>query len=90
MDRIRYIEKCFGNDNVIRLSTPGRALVGEGVLIKVCRKKPKARYFFLFNDLLVYGTSVLSKKKYINQHVIELKNVQIKSIPDGDDPSKII
>ena len=42
---------------------PGRVLVGEGVLSKMCRKGPKLRYFFLFNDLLCYGTSVIDKKK---------------------------
>ena len=33
--------------------------------MKMCRKKPKARYFFLFNDILVYGTSVIDKKKVV-------------------------
>lgn len=42
---------------------PGRVLVGEGVLTKLCRKKPKPRQFFLFNDLLVYGNIVINKKK---------------------------
>jgi hypothetical protein len=70
------------------LACPGRALVGEGVLVKECRKKPKPRYFFLFNDILVYGTSVIDKKKYINQHIIPLSNVVIKSISDSDNPSK--
>lgn len=84
MERIRNIEKCFGNDNKKTLCIAGRALVGEGVLVKECRKKPKARYFFLFNDILVYGTSVISKKKYINQHIIPLNNIQIKSIPDSN------
>ncbi len=69
------------------LARPGRALVGEGVLIKECRKKPKPRYFFLFNDILVYGTSVINKKKYINQHIIPLNNLQIKSINDSSNPS---
>ena len=86
-ERIRNIEKCFGNDNKASLVVPGRALVGEGILIKECRKKPKPRYFFLFNDVLVYGTSVMGKKKYINQHIIHLNNVQIKSIPDSSNPS---
>lgn len=85
-ERIRNIEKSFGNDNKMSLVASGRALVGEGVLIKECRKKPKPRYFFLFNDILVYGTSVMSKKKYINQHIINLNNVQIKSIPDSSNP----
>jgi len=45
------------------LLIPGRVLVGEGVLTKMCRKKPKARQFFLFNDILVYGNIVVSKRK---------------------------
>jgi hypothetical protein len=72
------------------LAISGRALVGEGVLIKECRKKPKPRYFFLFNDILVYGTSVINKKKYINQHLIPLNNVQIKSITDNNDNPSIL
>jgi hypothetical protein len=42
---------------------PGRALVGEGILMKVCRKKPKQRAFFLFNDILVYGRVVIHGRK---------------------------
>jgi len=37
--------------------------VGEGILTKMCRKKPKPRQFFLFNDTLVYGNIVINKKK---------------------------
>ena len=48
------------------LGIPGRVLVGEGVLTKMCRKKPKPRQFFLFNDILVYGNIVISKKKVRN------------------------
>ena len=47
------------------LGVPGRVLVGEGVLTKMCRKKPKPRQFFLFNDVLVYGNIVINKKKVI-------------------------
>ncbi|RNA14721.1 pleckstrin homology domain-containing family F member 2 [Brachionus plicatilis] len=86
IERIKGIEKAFGSDNKKPLAIPGRALVGEGVLIKECRKKPKPRYFFLFNDVLVYATIVINKKKYINQHVIPLKDVQIKSINDSENP----
>lgn len=34
---------------------PGRILIKEGPLMKVCRKIPKKRYFFLFDDVLVYA-----------------------------------
>lgn len=56
--------------------------MGEGVLTKMCRKKPKARQFFLFNDILVYGNIVINKKKYNKQHVIPLEEVKLESLKD--------
>ena len=64
--RIALVEGCFGTSGQ-PLGVPGRVLVGEGVLTKACRKKPKPRQFFLFNDLLVYGNIVINKKKYNKQ-----------------------
>lgn len=64
------------------LHVPGRVLVGEGVLTKMCRKKPKARQFFLFNDILVYGNIVINKKKYNKQHIIPLEEVKLESLED--------
>ncbi|WP_254555544.1 hypothetical protein, partial [Salmonella enterica] len=61
---------------------PGRVLVGEGVLTKICRKKPKSRQFFLFNDILVYGTILINKKKYASQHIIPLEGLVIEDLPD--------
>lgn len=58
------------------LGIPGRVLVGEGVLTKMCRKKPKARQFFLFNDTLVYGNIVISKKK-VNNVLMALLKIQL-------------
>ncbi|PAA59776.1 hypothetical protein BOX15_Mlig004500g1 [Macrostomum lignano] len=63
VSRISTIEQCFGDSGIPLLRT-GRVLIAEGVLLKVCRKRPKKRQFFLFNDLLVYGNIVISKKKY--------------------------
>ena len=33
-----------------------RHFVKEGILMKQCRKTSKPRYFYLFNDMIVYGT----------------------------------
>lgn len=60
---------------------PCRVLLGEGVLTKQCRKKAKPRIFFLFNDILVYGSIVLSKRKYRSQHIIPLEEVTLESLP---------
>ena len=57
-------------------------LVGEGVLTKSCRKKPKPRQFFLFNDILVYGNIIINKKKYTTQHIIPLEEVKLQPLDD--------
>lgn len=79
--RIALVENCFGSSGV-PLAVPGRVLVGEGVLTKMCRKRPKSRQFFLFNDILVYGNIVIGKKKYNKQHIMPLEEVSLESIDD--------
>jgi len=51
------------------LAVPGRIIVGEGMLTKMCRKKPKPRQFFLFSDILVYGNIVIQGKKVYIDHL---------------------
>ena len=36
------------------LVKPKRAFIKEGSLVKICRKSPKPRHFFLFSDCIVY------------------------------------
>ncbi|KRZ04474.1 Pleckstrin homology domain-containing family F member 2, partial [Trichinella zimbabwensis] len=79
--RISNVEHCFGSSGQ-PLAIPGRVLVGEGVLVKICRKKPKARQFFLFNDILVYGNIVISKRKFNKQHIIPLDGVRLDNLED--------
>ncbi|KAH8415411.1 hypothetical protein KR222_010928 [Zaprionus bogoriensis] len=80
--RIASVENCFGSSGV-PLAVPGRVLVGEGQLTKLCRKRPKSRQFFLFNDILVYGNIVIGKKKYNKQHIMPLEEVSLESIADN-------
>ncbi|XP_075693213.1 pleckstrin homology domain-containing family F member 1 isoform X2 [Rhinoderma darwinii] len=82
--RIATVETCFGAAGE-PLALPGRVLVGEGILTKECRKKPKPRVFFLFSDILVYGTIVISKKKYSCQHIIPLEDVTAETLSDNGD-----
>lgn len=74
------MEELFGSSG-IPLAEPGRVLVGEGILVKMCRKKPKPRQFYLFNDLFVYGTMMM-KHKLTNQHVIPLEGVKLDNLTD--------
>merc|ERR1711973_472461 len=79
--RVRNVENCFGASGQ-PLLVQSRVLVGEGVLTKLCRKKPKPRQFFLFNDVLVYGNIVINKKKYNKQHIIPLEEIKLVSLDD--------
>ena len=60
--RIRTFQACFPASTESFLK-PGRILVGEGVLLKQCRKKLKPRQVILFNDCVLYAV-VVGKKKY--------------------------
>jgi hypothetical protein len=55
-----------------------------GILTKGCRKKLKPRQVFLFNDILVYGSIIINKKKYNRQHIIPLENVKLDDLDDED------
>ncbi|EFP09395.1 hypothetical protein CRE_25540 [Caenorhabditis remanei] len=79
--RMANVEQCFGKMGE-PLAQFGRVLVGEGVLVKMCRKKPKQRQFFLFNDILVYGNIVISKKRYNKQRILRLEGVQVEDLED--------
>ena len=66
-----------------RLRLPGRFLVGEGVLTKACRKRLKPRQFFLFNDILVYGSVMVgSRRRFNKQRVLYLEEVKMQSLED--------
>lgn len=84
--RIAIVEQCFGTA-AGQLTKPGRVLVGEGVLTKMCRKKAKPRQFFLFNDIIVYGNIVIDKRKYNKQHLVPLEDVKLQSL-ENDGPWK--
>jgi len=82
--RIASVEDNFGTSGV-SLSSANRVLVGEGVLTKQCRKQLKTRQFFLFNDILVYGTIIINRKKFNNQHILPLNELQIVTLDDIGD-----
>ena len=61
------------------LFVPGRCFIRDGVVTKICRKGPKKRYFFLFDDILVcvhtaHG-SALQECTVLHIYVMELKYV---------------
>ncbi|KAG5452540.1 Pleckstrin y domain-containing F member 2 [Clonorchis sinensis] len=79
--RIAAVEKLFGFSSQ-KLMAPKRVLVGEGVLTKICRRKPKLRHFFLFNDVLLYGR-LLVHRKLGHPQFIDLSEAVVEDICDN-------
>ncbi|KAL6112723.1 plekhf1 [Pungitius sinensis] len=81
-ERIQAVEKSFGPSGK-PLFEPGRHLIGEGRLMKMSRKGPQPRMFFLFNDVLVYGTIIVNGRWHKKQKIIPLEDSQIEDLEDG-------
>ena len=62
----------------------GRVLLAEGVLTKSCRTGVKPRQFFLFNDLLVYGSILVKDLRYSRQHILPLHEVSVRLLAEGE------
>ena len=50
--KILDLQNNFTKKEKLELWQPGRRYIREGVLIKLCRKTKKRRYFILLNDVL--------------------------------------
>ncbi|KAK6477116.1 pleckstrin homology domain-containing family F member 1-like [Huso huso] len=80
--RIAAVERAFASSGK-SLSKPGRVLVGEGRLMKLCRRSLQPKMFFLFNDIIVYGSIVVHRLWYKNQHIIPLEDIVIEDLADS-------
>lgn len=81
-ERILAVENSFMPSGKPLLA-PGRVLVGEGRLLKLCRRKPQPKVFFLFNDMLVYGRIVVPGRWYSHQHILRLEELEQENLEDG-------
>lgn len=69
--RIKAVQNSFGASGS-RLSKPGRVLLTQGRLVKQCRRRPQPKVFFLFSDMLVYGSVVIKGRWHKKQRIIPL------------------
>lgn len=80
-ERILAVESTFPARR--SLLEPGRILVGEGRLLKLCRRGPQPKAFYLFNDILIYGSIVVPGRWNNYQKIIPLEQVQQEDLEDG-------
>lgn len=81
-ERIHIVENTFGPSGK-SLYRPGRVLIGEGRLMKQSRRGIQPKVFFLFNDVLVYGSIILNGRWHKNQQIIPLEDIQLEDLHDG-------
>ena len=78
-EKIIEIEQLFNSR--VDLVTAARSFVRHGPLVKKCRASDRRYEFFLFNDLLLYASSVLGRLKL--QRKININNTfGIQDLPD--------
>ncbi|KXS17088.1 PH domain-like protein [Gonapodya prolifera JEL478] len=81
--KIAEIEQLFGVTKG-ELAKSNRRYVMDGNLTKLSRNGPRLRRFFLFSDILLYGTPV-GKLKRLTQHtIIPLSRLGVASLPDDE------
>eukprot|EP01125_Pyxidicula_operculata_P014523 TRINITY_DN4840_c0_g1_i1.p1 TRINITY_DN4840_c0_g1~~TRINITY_DN4840_c0_g1_i1.p1 ORF type:complete len:669 (+),score=114.17 TRINITY_DN4840_c0_g1_i1:138-2144(+) len=71
------IQKNLGLQNIV---APHRKYVSDGILIKQCRKEKKARSFYLFSDLLMYGFNAPATGKFIVSGQMKLENLSVADL----------
>ncbi|VDM22117.1 unnamed protein product [Hydatigera taeniaeformis] len=59
-----------------------QSLIAKGILTKICRRRPKQRTFFLFNDTLVYA-NVSYGKLLAHPHAFPLEEVTVSDVNDS-------
>lgn len=60
-----------------------RVFIKEGLLWKVCRKAPKQREFYLFNDLFLYASTLPTGGLFVHR-AIPLNELRVDDIPDTE------
>ncbi|CAL9693652.1 unnamed protein product [Knipowitschia caucasica] len=80
-ERIKAVDESF-RPSMKSLFKEGRVLVGEGRLLKQCRRKTQPKVFFLFNDVIVYGSILLHGRWYKDQKIIPLESIKLEDMED--------
>jgi hypothetical protein len=77
-----FVNIMFPDPVYTNLVNTKRTFIQEGDLLKVCRKKNKSFHFFLFNDYLVYASSV-GPNIYSWNRSLDLSKCKIRELHDS-------
>ncbi|BFU25671.1 Rho guanine nucleotide exchange factor, putative [Entamoeba histolytica HM-1:IMSS-B] len=79
---LELVDKIEGLSH--ELVTPYREYIKSGSLLKICRKDNRERYFYLFNDLLVYGIGDENKIKVSQEFQLESLKINLnQNVPNS-------
>jgi len=85
LDKLVAIQVSLTGNRIPTIVKPKRKYIREGMLIKMCRREPKKRYFFLLTDLLIYCDlpSQGAKPIYSFHRALSLKKMRLENMPDS-------
>ncbi|PRP74676.1 hypothetical protein PROFUN_03598 [Planoprotostelium fungivorum] len=86
LEKLYKIQNKFTDlPSSVTIAVPDRKKVKDGMLVKVCRKELKRRYFCLFNDSLIYGAPTnMGHYKYSRFLSFVNGKIRIKLIEDTE------
>jgi len=61
-----------------------REFLREGILMKVCRKSTKQRWFFLFNDILIHASLAPLGVKFTCHQIWKLSDIRTEDLANKD------
>ena len=83
--RMQQIGDSLENAKGFDLHSKFRQLIKEGDLLKISKGRTQERHFFLFDDILLYGSkSVLKPGKIHVRGMISLDKLLVNDLPDTD------
>lgn len=81
LEKLLSIQKKLAG-TVPPIVIPRRIFIREGSLMKVCRKVSKRRYFILFNDSVIYCSTIDAVGKYKFHRSLNLLHGKVKDVQD--------
>ena len=85
IQKMQSIADSLDNAKGFEINSKNRVFIKEGDLLKISKGKTQERHFYLFNDLIIYGSKSLMKSgKIFMKGKIYLDKLIVNDIEDSD------